>query len=69
MWNEVTNKTIDIDRNGRRFEMELFVPDDQEESADWSKWKKNMPGKKCQSDHWHTTVHNKFDVFSRREGE
>ncbi len=56
----MTDKTIAIDRNERRFESELFVPDDQEQSADWSRWKKKMPGKKCKNDHWHTTVHIKL---------
>ena len=42
VWNEVSNKTIDIERKGRRFEMELFVPDDQEDKSGWQNWKKTM---------------------------
>ncbi len=49
MWNEVTGKYMDIERKGRRFEMELFVPDKQskeEPKGGWNDWKKTMQAKK-----------------------
>ena len=69
VWNEVTNKTIEIERNGRRFELELFVPDDQSDSTGWSKSKRTVPHKRSQKNDWQPTVHNRFDELSRREGE
>jgi hypothetical protein len=72
VWNERTGKRIDIDRKGRRFEIELFVPENQQAQdprTEMRPWKKTMKPKECCPGHGRAATNNKFEALSKQEGE
>ena len=59
-WNEVTGKYMPINRNGRKFEMELFVPDQKDAGEGWKNWNKTMKAQQVAPPGTKTHTHNKF---------
>ena len=66
VWNEDSGKTMDITRNGRRFDMEIFVPDSETTQGTWE-----APKNPCRPmkhiGNSGTPTSNRFSVFDKRD--